>query len=71
MNTNYTTYTGTFIKRNGDHRTMTFIKGTDVPSSVGSDRSRGQKLSEGMEVVYAVTAKGFRMFNWKTVQGTD
>ena len=68
--TNYTTYTGTFIKRNGQHRTMTFIKGKDVPQGIGSGTTRVHKLSEGYEIVFDVKAKGFRMFNWNTVQGT-
>lgn len=71
MNTsNYTTYTGTFVKRNGQTRTMTFIKGVDVPTFVGSTASRAHKLSEGSEIVYDVEANGFRIFNWNTVQGT-
>ena len=68
--TNYTTYTGTFIKRNGEKRTMTFIKGQDIPTNVGSGTTRSRKLSEGYEVVYDVEANGFRMFNWNTVSGT-
>ena len=71
MNTqNYTTYTGTFVKRNGQARTMTFIKGKDVPTTVGSTTTRNHKLAEGYEIVFDVEKKGFRMFNWGTVQGT-
>ncbi len=68
--TNYTTYTGTFVKQNGQSRKMTFIKGTDVPQSVGSSATRVRKLNEGYEIVYDVEASGFRIFNWNTVQGT-
>jgi len=68
--TNYTTYTGTFVKRNGEKRTMTFIKGQDVPVNSGSGTTRSRKLSEGYEIVYDVEANGFRMFNWNTVSGT-
>lgn len=68
--TNYTTYTGTFVKQNGQSRTMTFIKGTDVPQKVESGTTRTHKLNEGYEIVYDVEASGFRMFNWNTVQGT-
>jgi len=68
--TNYTTYTGTFVKQNGQSRTMTFIKGTDVPQKVESGATRSHKLNEGYEIVYDVEASGFRMFNWNTVQGT-
>tara|TARA_A100000164_G_C21561991_1_gene609944 strand:+ start:362 stop:610 length:249 start_codon:yes stop_codon:yes gene_type:complete len=64
----YTTYTGTFTKRNGQTRTMTFVKGADIPQSV---RGSGQapRLSQGEEVVYDVNAKGFRVFNHNTIQG--
>ena len=71
MNTsNYTTYTGTFVKQNGQTRKMTFIKGADIPQSVGSSKTRTHKLNEGYEIVYDVEANGFRIFNWNTVQGT-
>ena len=64
----YTTYTGTFTKRNGQSRTMTFVKSSDIPSSVlGSGNT--PKLSKGEEVVYDVHAKGFRVFNHNTIQG--
>lgn len=68
--TNYTTYTGTFVKQNGQSRTMTFIKGVDVPSTVGSSKTRGRNLNEGYEIVYDIEANGFRIFNWNTVQGS-
>jgi hypothetical protein len=68
--TNYTTYTGTFVKQNGQSRKMTFIKGTDVPQSAVPSKTRTHKLNEGYEIVYDVEANGFRMFNWNTVQGT-
>ena len=65
--TTYRAYTGTFTKNNGHKRTMTFIKSIDVPSHIrGSSRTT---LKEGQEVVYEVDAKGFRVFNWGTVQG--
>tara|TARA_Y100000310_G_C20473480_1_gene711241 strand:+ start:493 stop:909 length:417 start_codon:yes stop_codon:yes gene_type:complete len=71
MNTtkNYTTYTGTFVKQNGESRTMTFIKGTDVPSGVFKGTSGVRKLNEGYEVVFDINAGGVRMFNWNTVKG--
>ena len=70
MNTtsNYTTHTGTFVKQNGQSRTMTFIKGTDIPSSVSSGASR--TLTEGQELVFDIERNGFRVLNWNTVQGT-
>ncbi len=64
----YPTYTGTFTKRNGQARTMTFVKGTDVPQHV---RGSGQtpRLSKGEEIVYDVNANGWRVFNHNTIQG--
>ena len=68
MNQQYKTYTGTFTKRNGQARTMTFIKSSDSPLHVrGTGNS--PRLSKGEEVVYDVNAKGYRVFNWNTAQG--
>ena len=66
MNT-YITYTGTFVKQNGQERTMTFIKSKDLPTT---GQTGARKISEGSEVVYDVNAKGYRVFNWSTVQGS-
>ena len=64
----YTTYTGTFTNKKGQTRTMTFIRHSDLPSSVvGSGKV--PILSEGMETVYDVNAKGFRTFNHNTKVG--
>ena len=64
----YKTYTGTFTKRNGQSRTMTFIKSSDIPQSfIGSGKP--PRLSKGEEVVYDVNVKGYRVFNWNTTQG--
>ena len=65
--TTYTTYTGTFVKQNGQTRTMTFIKSSDVPSSVTTGPARN--LPEGQELVYDIERSGFRVFNWNTIQG--
>ena len=64
----YTTYTGTFTKRNGQARTMTFVKGADIPQSF---RGTGKppRLSQGEEVVYDINANGYRVFNHNTIQG--
>ena len=66
-NNNYSTYTGTFVKQNGETRTMTFIKSSDIPSNVTTGRSRN--LREGQEVVFDIDRGGFRIFNWNTVRG--
>ena len=64
----YKTYTGTFTKRNGQTRTMTFIKSTDVPTHIRGTGT-APRLSNTEEVVYDVNARGFRVFNHNTVQG--
>ncbi len=64
----YPTYTGTFTKRNGQTRTMTFVKGADIPQSIHGG-GKPPRLSQGEEVVYDVKAKGFRVFNHNTVVG--
>jgi len=65
---NYTAYTGTFVTKRGNTREMTFIRESDVPSSVfGGGQKR--KLSEGMETVYDVQANGWRTFNSNTQVG--
>ena len=68
MNQQYKTYTGTFTKRNGQSRTMTFVKSSDIPLHI---RGTGQspRLSKGEEVVFDINAKGYRVFNWNTTQG--
>ena len=68
MNNNYQIHTGTFTKRNGQTRTMSFIKGEDVPATVRGTGT-GPRLSKGEEVVYDINAQGFRVFNWNTTQG--
>ena len=67
-----TQYTGTFVKRDGTRRTMSFCKMSDLPKSMLSesttdhyDRSDGQ-----IEVVYDTEKRGFRTFNHGTVVGT-
>ena len=70
MSNQYTIHTGTFTKQNGESRTMRFIRGRDVPSSViGSTSNRQSSLPEGSEIVYDVNSRGFRVFNWNTVSG--
>ena len=68
MTDNYQIHTGTFTKRNGQTRTMSFIKEADVPTTVRGTGT-GPRLSKGEEVVYDINARGFRVFNWNTTQG--
>ena len=66
----FTAYTGTFTTKQGNTRTMTFIRAADMPSTGFEGKSRPTSNRQGQEVVYDVNAKGFRTFNWETAKGT-
>lgn len=69
-NSNVTIYNGTFRKLNGQTRTMRFIRRQDIPSSLINETTiRNLEGKTGSEVVYDVDARGFRQFNWNTVEG--
>ena len=69
-NTNVTIFNGTFQKQNGERRTMRFIRKSDLPSSLVNEGAiRTMESKTGAEIVYDVDARGFRHFNWKTVEG--
>ena len=66
-------YNGTFTKKNGDARTMRFVRITDIPETCITYQIHGtgrkSTLAEGMELVWDLDTNAFRMFNWKTVEG--
>ena len=63
-------YTGTFTKKNGDERTMKFVRVQDLPEKFLNSQITGggteRKLAEGLELVWDVESNGFRIFNWNT-----
>lgn len=65
-------YKGTFKKKNGDARQMTFARLADLPQQFLEARITGagseQKYPEGMELVWDLEADNFRIFNWNTVE---
>lgn len=67
-------YVGTFLKKDGSQRTMTFIKVNDLPKVFLEGRIKGtgraRTLADGSETVYDVDAKEFRIFNHNTVVGS-
>jgi len=66
------TYIGTFLKKTGEKRTMQFVKLEDLPKDFLNEVVKGGKkksLNENMEVVWDIEKKGFRIFNWETIQG--
>ena len=62
-------YTGTFTTQKGDRRTMSFIKVSDLPSSVTSLHSRVRNLQPLFETVYDVDKGQYRTFNYNTLVG--
>ena len=69
-NSNVTIFNGTFRKLNGQTRTMRFIRKSDIPSSLVNESTiRNLEGKTGAEVVYDIDARGFRQFNWQTVEG--
>ena len=70
MSKNVTIYTGTFTKQNGESRTMNFIRQSDLPSSmINSHTINEMQKKTGSEIVFDTDKKGFRQFNWNTLQG--
>ena len=67
-------FKGTFKKKNGESRQMTFAKLADLPEQFLETRIIGagseQKYPEGMELVWDLEADNFRIFNWKSVDDT-
>lgn len=63
-------YKGTFKKKNGESRQMTFAKLADLPEEFLETRVIGagseQNYPEGMELVWDLEADNFRIFNWKS-----
>ena len=63
-------YTGTFTKKSGDERTMTFVRLNDLPEQFLNEQVSGtgtaRNLADGLELVWDVENSGFRVFNWNT-----
>jgi HJR/Mrr/RecB family endonuclease len=66
-------YNGTFLKKNGEERKMTFVKISDLPTQFMEGKVKGKRkpvtLAEGLELVWDVDKSEFRIFNWNTVKG--
>ena len=70
MSKSVTIYNGTFRKLNGQKRTMSFIRKSDLPSNMVNESTIStleQKTHN--EVVYDTEKREFRQFNWNTVEG--
>tara|TARA_R100001082_G_scaffold89556_1_gene56027 strand:- start:191 stop:454 length:264 start_codon:yes stop_codon:yes gene_type:complete len=66
-------YTGTFIKTNGDVRTMRFVRVPDLPKTflAGKIKNTGKSstLKEGKELVWDLDKNNFRIFDWGSAVG--
>jgi hypothetical protein len=64
------TYRGTFVKVNGQKRSMRFVRIPDLPAGMISESAhqhiRHLQGLHGSEVVYDLDKQGFRSYNWKT-----
>lgn len=63
-----TAYKGTFLKKDGERRTMRFLKLEDLPKKFLVENTKGgksHKLGDGMELVWDIDEKDFRVFNHK------
>ena len=64
-------YCGSFIKKNGDEREMTFAYIEDLPADfletqiIGSASSKA--YPEGMKLVWDLEANNFRVFNFNAI----
>ena len=59
-------YKGTFLKKDGERRTMKFVKLDDLPKKFLAENTKGGKshnLADGMELVWDIDAADFRIFN--------
>ena len=63
-------YIGAFEKKNGEVRQMKFAKLCDLPKLFLEEKVKGgnkeKTMPPGMEVVWDLESKAFRVFNWKT-----
>ena len=66
-------HNGTFTKKNGDPRPMTYVRLEDLPTGFIDTQLTGsgtqRNLAEGQELVWDVVNNGFRVFNHNTVIG--
>ena len=70
MSKSVTIYNATFRKLNGQTRNMSFIRKSDLPSSMVNENTISTLEGKtGSEVVFDTEKRQFRQFNWNTVEG--
>jgi hypothetical protein len=67
---NTTVYTGTFITKRGNKRTMNFIRPDEAPRGTFPSVLKERNLSQGMETVYDIDRQAYRTFNSNTQVGS-
>ena len=67
---NTTVYTGTFITKRGNKRTMNFIRPDEAPQGTFPSVLKERNLSQGMETVYDIDRQAYRTFNSNTQVGS-
>ena len=67
---NTTVYTGTFVTKRGDRRTMNFIRPNEASSGTFPANLKQRNLSEGMETVFDIDRQAYRTFNSNTQVGS-
>ena len=65
-------YSAMFKKSDGSLRHMVFVKLEDLPQSFLEEKFKNRSkrmLAEGLELVWDLEIRDFRIFNWKTILG--
>ena len=63
-------HTGTFTTQKGEKRTMSFVKMTDLPTSITSVFTSSRTNKPGLETVYDIDKEAYRTFNYNTIIGS-
>ena len=65
----FTVYHGSFKKKDGTVRNMKFVKLDEIPKEALPEGKGGKKakLQEGMELVWDLENKGYRVINHNTL----
>lgn len=64
-------YYGSFKKKDGSVRSMKFVKLDEIPKEALPEGKGGKKpkLQEGMELVWDIEKKDYRVINYNTLLG--
>jgi len=65
-----TVYTGTFVTKRGEQRTMNFVRINEAPSGTFPSTLRERNLQSGFETVWDIDRQAYRTFNNNTLVGS-